>query len=96
MQFFPRSRLKTMAEIESDIPQFSCSGQLASVSLAPTAAGETGSMPACVLQKLQHRTTEESASIVHAKSDRAKHCENGKSHGRHYFPHNKMAQKVTE
>ena len=73
-----------MAEIESDISQFSCSGQLAPVSLAPSTAGEAGSMPVCVPQKLQH-TTEESASIVHAKLDRAKHCDNGKSHGRHYF-----------
>ena len=93
-QFFPCSRLKTMAEIENDISQFSFSGpQLAPVSLAPTTAGEAGSMPARVPQKLQHRTTEESAPIVHAKSDRTKHCDNRKSHGRHYFPHNKMAQK---
>ena len=46
--FFPRSRLKTMAEIEFDISHFSCSGQLAPVSLAPTTAGEARSMPACV------------------------------------------------
>ena len=85
-----------MAEIESDISQFSCSGQLAPVSLAPTTAGEARSMPACVPQKLQHRTTEESASIVHAKSDRAKHCDNGESHGRHYFSSQQMAQKITE
>ena len=86
-QFLPRSGLKTMAEIEIDISQFSCSGQLAHVFLAPTTAGEAGqSMPlVCVPQKLQHRTTEESASIAHAKSDRTKHCHNEKLYGRHYF-----------
>ena len=85
-----------MAEIESDISQFSCSGQLVPVSLAPTTAGEAGSMPARVPQKLQHRTTEESASIVHAKSDRAGTATMENRTAAIIFPHNKMAQKITE
>ena len=102
-QFFPRSRLKTMAEIESNISKFNCSGQLAPVSLAPTTAGEAGYMPVCVPDICQCTCAcRRSCNIgppksLHRSSTQSRivrsiaTMENPTA--TIIFPHNKMAQK---
>ena len=72
---FPRSRVKTMAEIESDISQFSCSGQLAPVSLAPVlckckgkCAQREGKRGEVVLARLQGRNATVTVRADHASA----------------------------